>query len=89
MKIQTFITRIRETRDEEILCSDCLDQVSQFVDLELDGQPAETLMPMLHQHLIQCPVCMEEYHLLRELAQAEYNGLPPSIDDLSNIITNK
>ena len=89
MKIHALLTSIQETRDEEILCSDCLDQVSQFVDLELDGQPAETLMPMLHQHLNQCPVCMEEYDLLRELAQAERSSAPLSIEQLRKTIARE
>lgn len=89
MKLQHFLKRVHETREQEILCSECLEQVSQFVDLELDGKPAEAVMPLFHQHIHQCPVCMEEYLLLRELAEMEQTGEPPPIEQLRETIRRK
>jgi hypothetical protein len=82
MNIQRFLKQIHLTQDQEILCSDCLDQVNQYVDLELNGQPAEVLMPDLKRHLDICTVCHEEYVILRDLSQAQQDEQPPSTDEL-------
>jgi hypothetical protein len=76
MSQDTVITRWRrllrqleETRDQELSCSECFEQLSDYVDLEIAGQPVTEGMPLLRQHLAQCGVCREEYQVLRELAQ--------------------
>ena len=84
MNIQSFLQLIHQTQEEEILCSDCLDLVNQYVDLELDGQPAEMLMPHLKHHLDMCPVCQEEYTLLRALAGLEPGDPILSIEELQS-----
>lgn len=82
MNLKKFLKQIHQTQEDEIVCSDCLEQVDQYVDLELSGQPAEGLMPHLKHHLDQCPVCHEEYQLLLDLARQEQGGQLQSIDDL-------
>jgi hypothetical protein len=81
MSQDTVITRWRrllrqleETRDQELSCSECFEQLSDYVDLEIAGQPVAEGMPLLRQHLSQCGVCREEYQVLRELAQMAANG---------------
>lgn len=83
-KFSRWVKRIRDTQAEEIDCSACLDQVSQFVDLELANADAAGRMPQVRQHLEQCGVCYEEYQVLRELARMEQQGRLPSVDDLSD-----
>lgn len=83
-KFSQLIRRVRDTQAEEIDCSACLDQVSQYVDLELaHGDPAER-MPQVKQHLEQCGVCFEEYQLLRDLARMEQAGRPPVTGELKD-----
>ena len=82
--LKRWIRRTWKTLDEEISCSECLDLVPQYVDLELAAEQAEGLMPLLKHHLDQCTVCWEEYQILRELARMEAEGKPPSIDDLKD-----
>ena len=74
--------QVRETEDEEIDCSDCLDQIAEYVDLELTAGDASRVLPQVHHHLDQCQVCREEYHVLRELAQLEAVGDMPTDDEL-------
>jgi len=45
--------------------------VSAYVDRQLEGQPVETLLPMLKQHLDQCQICHEEYEIILELASTD------------------
>lgn len=69
-----LLRQLQETQDQELSCSDCFDQISDYVDLELAGQPVAERLPMLRQHLVQCGVCREEYQVLRELARLTETG---------------
>jgi hypothetical protein len=84
--LKRWIRRVWKTQDEEISCSECLDLVPQYVDLELASEEAEQLMPQLNLHLDQCTVCWEEYRILRDLARLEVEGKPPTIDDLKDTL---
>jgi hypothetical protein len=67
-KFERIMRSLIHTQDQEISCSDCFDQVSDYVDLEIAGENAATKMPQTKQHLDQCRVCREEYETLLELA---------------------
>ena len=77
-----WLRQIEETQDEELSCSECFEQISDYVDLELAGQPAAERLPQLRQHLVQCRVCREEYDVLRDLARLDAKGDLPSAGDL-------
>jgi hypothetical protein len=79
-----LLRQLQETQDHELSCSECFDQLSDYVDLELAGQPVVERLPMLRQHLAQCGVCREEYQVLRELAQATEEGERPADEDRLN-----
>lgn len=81
-RFRQWLEQIGQTQAEEISCSECLDQVSQFVDLEVAGEPAAARMPGLAQHLGQCRVCREEYVVLRELAELEARNTLPTEEEL-------
>ena len=67
----SWLKKVFRTEAEEILCSDCLDQIDVYVDRAVQGQDMARVMPKLHQHLEQCAVCQEEYELLRSLVEME------------------
>ena len=71
IKFERIMRNILHTQDDEILCSECFDQVSDYVDLEFAGEDAAQKMPHLKQHLDQCCVCREEYETLLELARLD------------------
>jgi len=85
-RFKNWLRNIRETRDEEISCTDCFELVSHFVELEITGQDAVAKLPQLKQHLDQCRACREEYETLRDLLRLEQKGEMPSLDDLRNSI---
>ena len=80
--LSRWIKSVRDTQVEEITCSQCLDQVSQYVDLELATGQAARQMPQVKQHLDQCRVCREEYQVLQELARMEAEGDLPKKEEL-------
>jgi predicted anti-sigma-YlaC factor YlaD len=70
-KFERIMRNVYETRDEEISCTECFDQVSDYVDLEIAGEDAAQKMPRAKQHFDQCRVCREEYETLLDLARLE------------------
>ena len=70
-KFERIIHSLIETREEEISCSECFEQVSNYVDLEIAGEDVAKKMPQTRQHLGQCRVCREEYETLLDLARLE------------------
>ncbi len=81
-RLQGWLRQIHQTEEEEISCSECLDLVSQYVDLEIAGEAVQEKLPRVKQHLDQCGVCREEYEVLRDLAQLEAQGKAPTLDEL-------
>ena len=80
--LRRLLRAISDTDDEESSCAECLDLVSEYVDLEVAGMVGEQTLPRLQQHLRQCGVCREEYEILRDLVRLEAEGRAPSADDL-------
>src|SRR5690606_27514864 len=58
-----WLRQIEQTQEHELSCSDCFEQLSDYVDLELAGEPVAERLPMLRQHLAQCGVCHDEYQV--------------------------
>ena len=77
-----WIRQVRDTQENEIDCSECLEQLSNFVDLELALGEAGKRMPQVSQHLHQCTVCREEYEVLEQLARLEIDDALPEQADL-------
>lgn len=82
-KFSSWMKQVGDTREEEIDCSECLDHISQFVDLELATGRAAQAMPGVQQHLHMCTVCREEYEILSDLARLESRGDLPGQDELT------
>jgi hypothetical protein len=78
--LERLLRLVAHTEDQELSCAECFDQLPQYVDLELAGEAAATRLPRFDQHLQQCPVCREEYEVLRELARHDRTDRPPSAD---------
>lgn len=85
-RFERWLQNIHQTQDEEISCSECLDLVSRYVEVELSGENSETKLPQFKQHLNQCAACKQEYEVLRDLARLEKENHLPSLDDLQDLI---
>jgi hypothetical protein len=55
---------IMTTRLDEIGCTECYEQMDQFVDLVLAGKSAADAMPLVQDHLDRCLDCQEEFRAL-------------------------
>ena len=57
-------------REPEVGCDECFEQLDLYVEAELAGRDADTLLPGLRAHLDGCPACREEHESLRALVAA-------------------
>ena len=62
--IKKLVKSILNTWPEEVGCDICIEQLSKFVEQELDGQDVSELMPLIKHHLDSCLGCGEEYAAL-------------------------
>ncbi len=69
-KLKKILHALDGTRDDEIGCQDCYEQLDKFVEMLLDGKPAEEAMPLVQHHLKMCGCCQEEYEALLEVIKA-------------------
>lgn len=67
--LKKMIRAIKNTRDEEIGCDECFDQLDQFIELKLKGKSPEEALPLVQDHLDRCQDCREEYEVLLEAIQ--------------------
>lgn len=58
------------TRQDEIGCDECFDQMDRFVDMALAGKNAAEAMPLVQDHLDRCRHCLEEFEALEEALRA-------------------
>jgi hypothetical protein len=68
--IQNLIRSLEdEEQGEECSCDDVFAVVDQYAELELRGQDAARLMPLLRKHMDGCHECCEEYEALLDILQ--------------------
>jgi len=59
-----LLREIAETREVEIGCDECFEQVNRFVEIELSGLDPARAMPLVQEHLEICGECREEFEAL-------------------------
>jgi hypothetical protein len=64
VQVRQFVLAVLDTRSDELDCSQCLDELDRFVEMELAGLDAAQLMPLLKHHLDHCRCCYEESEAL-------------------------
>ena len=53
-----------ETRETEIGCDECSEQVDSFAELRLSGVEASRVMPLVGDHLNKCEDCRGTFEAL-------------------------
>ena len=48
---------VAETRETEVDCDECFEQLDSFVELGLSGVEASSAMPLVGDHLDKCEDC--------------------------------
>jgi bacterioferritin-associated ferredoxin len=68
--IRKMLKSVQSTRDAELTCGHCHEELDQFIEMKLAGKNAEEAKPLVQEHLNRCPPCKEEYEVLLEAIQA-------------------
>jgi hypothetical protein len=63
--------RLLGPAEPELLCDECFEKLDEYVELELQGAPADERIPGMRAHLEGCPACHEDYGSLRDLVQSD------------------
>ena len=58
------------TREVEIGCDECLDQVAGYAEAHLTGLPVSGALLLVEEHLAICEECQEEFEALLEALRA-------------------
>jgi hypothetical protein len=69
--LKQALGRLLGPAEHEVGCDECFEQIDRYVELELAGRDADTLVPGVRAHLDGCPACREEHESLRALAGGE------------------
>ena len=68
--IRKMLKSVQSTRDTELTCGHCHEELDQFIEMKLAGKNPEEAKPLVQEHLDRCPPCKEEYEALLEAIQA-------------------
>jgi hypothetical protein len=88
-ELEQLIYRILATENEEIDCDQVFELIARYVDLEVAGEEATQLLPLVYKHLVQCDRCSDLHNTLYDLAMLEEQDALPDVDDLlDDILTD-
>jgi len=68
--IRNMMNSVKSTRDKELTCGHCYDELDLFIEMKLSGKNAEEAMPLVKEHLDRCAFCREEYEVLLQALEA-------------------
>jgi hypothetical protein len=68
--IAKIVRGVLSTREDEIDCDECLEQLDRFAELTLQGKAPEEAIPLVKQHLDRCGDCRAEFEALLAALQA-------------------
>ena len=56
-QVNHLLTMLRQTREVELTCPECLDELDKYTQSIIDGQPREGVLERVREHLEDCPCC--------------------------------
>ena len=62
--LDKLMRALAETREREIGCDECFEQMDRFAEIEFSGSDAASAMPLVHDHLRKCEDCRDKYEAL-------------------------
>ncbi len=65
-----FFQAVQDTEDIEISCDEVFTLLDRFAELEVSGEEAARLLPLVQKHLDRCGDCHEEYAGLVSIIEA-------------------
>lgn len=68
--LTNLVRAILATRDDEIGCDDCFEEVDRYAEMILDGKNAAEILPLVKAHLEICKACSLEFEALLQALEA-------------------
>jgi hypothetical protein len=69
-KVSRLLKMIQNTREVELTCPECLDELDKYTQSILDDMPIDGVLDLVRQHLEACPCCNGQFTLVLETLQA-------------------
>ena len=73
-----MVAQILSTRDDEIACKECYEQLDRLAELLLDRKEPQETMSLVQDHLSRCGDCREEFEALLTALRALRKSSPDS-----------
>jgi hypothetical protein len=62
--LDRLVRAVAETREREIGCDECFEQMDPCAEMEVSGSDAARALPLVYDHLRKCQDCHETYDAL-------------------------
>jgi hypothetical protein len=69
-QIGRLLTMIQQTREVELTCPECLDELDKYTQSILDGMPINGVLDRVREHLEACHCCNDQFKLVLETLKA-------------------
>jgi hypothetical protein len=69
-QVGRLLKKIQQTREVEMTCPECLDELDKYTQRVLEGMPIDGLLGGVREHLQTCACCTGQFNLVLETLQA-------------------
>jgi hypothetical protein len=69
-QIGRLLSMIKKTREVEMTCPECLDQLDWYIQSDADGAPFRGGLERVREHLEACPCCSMQLNLVLDTLKA-------------------
>src|SRR4030065_1910704 len=66
----SFFHMLAQTEETELSCDDVFRLLDQYAEMEISGEDAANLLPLVKSHLDNCMDCREEFESLVQIIRA-------------------
>jgi hypothetical protein len=66
-QIDRLLSMIKKTREVEMTCPECLDQLDWYIQSDADGAPIKGVLEHVREHLDACPCCSMQLNLVLDM----------------------
>lgn len=69
-QVDRLIKKIQQTREVEMTCPECLDELDKYTQRILDGVPLDGVLVSVREHLEACPCCTGQLNMVLDTLQS-------------------
>ncbi len=69
-QVGRLLKMIQQTREVELSCPECLDELDKYAQSILDSMPIDGVLQRVREHLEACSCCSAQFKLVLETLKA-------------------